>query len=198
MERLEVLFPHLRGTAYRITSPASDVYNCIAWAAGDTEHWWWPSDPARTYWPLGAPRRETLETFRNVLATLGYVVCEQADLKPGFEQIALFAEADGTPTHAARQLRDGTWTSKLGMSKHIQHALEDLTSAAYGSVAQILKRVLPPSPVETSLAEAASRRVDRHRRPSCDSRPFSLATSLRTFGKNEPSDLAAAPSCFGE
>jgi hypothetical protein len=40
MERLEALFPRLRGTAYRITSPASEVYNCIAWAAGDTEHWW--------------------------------------------------------------------------------------------------------------------------------------------------------------
>ncbi|HEY7428267.1 MAG TPA: hypothetical protein VH682_28795 [Gemmataceae bacterium] len=42
MERFEVLFPRLNGTAYRITSPASDVYNCIAWAAGETNRWWWP------------------------------------------------------------------------------------------------------------------------------------------------------------
>ncbi len=149
MERLEALFPRLRGTTYRITSPASDVYNCIAWAASDTEHWWWPGDPARTYWPLGVPHLETLEAFRDAFATLGYVICEQADLEPGFEKIALFVDADGIPTHAARQLRDGTWTSKLGMSEDIQHALEDLTGAAYGSVVQILKRVLPASPAET-------------------------------------------------
>lgn len=150
MERLEALFPRLRGTAYRITSPASDVYNFIAWAAGDTEHWWWPGDPARTYWPLGAPRQETLEAFREAFAILGYVVCEQADLEPGFGKIALFADTDGTPTHAARQLPDGTWTSKLGLSEDIQHALEDLAGAVYGAVVQILKRVSPPLPAEPS------------------------------------------------
>jgi hypothetical protein len=149
MERLEALFPRLRGTAYRITSPASDVYNCIAWAAGDTQHWWWPGDPARTYWPVGAPRLESLGAFRDAFATLGYVVCEQADWEPDFEKIALFADAEGTPSHAARQLRDGTWTSKLGMSEDIQHALEDLTGEVYGSVVHILKRVLPSSSAET-------------------------------------------------
>ena len=71
MERLEALFPRLRGTAYRIASSASDVYNCISWAAGDTEHWWWPGDPARTYWPLGVPRQETLAAFRDAFAALG-------------------------------------------------------------------------------------------------------------------------------
>jgi hypothetical protein len=149
MERLESLFPRLRGTAYRTTSPASDVYNCIAWAAGDTEHWWWPGDPARTYWPPGSPTLEALDAFRDAFATLGYAVCEQADLEPGFEKIALFADADGTPTHAARQLRDGMWTSKLGMSEDIQHALEDLAGAVYGSVVLILKRTVPLSPAET-------------------------------------------------
>lgn len=149
MERLEALFPHLRGIAYRITSPVSDVYNCIAWAAGDMHHWWWPGDPALTYWPPGVPRQETLEAIRDAFATLGYVVCEKADLEPGFEKIALFADADGTPTHASRQLRDGAWASKLGMSEDIQLALTDVAGSVYGSVVLILKRVLPPSPVET-------------------------------------------------
>lgn len=143
MDRLEALFPRLRGTAYRVTSPASEVYNCIAWAAGDTEHWWWPGDPARTYWPVDVLRAETLEAFRDAFTTLGYVICDQADLEPGFEKIALFADANRTPTHAARQLGDGSWTSKLGISEDIQHALGDLTGAVYGSVVLILKRALP-------------------------------------------------------
>ena len=61
------------------------------------------------------------------MATLGYVVREHADWEPDFEKIALFADADGTPSHAARQFRDGTWTSKRDMLEDMQHALEDLT-----------------------------------------------------------------------
>ena len=34
-ERIEVIFPVLRTVPYRVTSPATDGYNCIAWAAGE-------------------------------------------------------------------------------------------------------------------------------------------------------------------
>ena len=57
---------------------------------------------------MGVPRLETLGAFQDAFATLGYVAGERADLEVGFEKIVLFAEVDGTPTHAARQLRDGT------------------------------------------------------------------------------------------
>jgi hypothetical protein len=43
--RLESLFPNLRADPYAVTSPASTVYNCIAWAAGDNTRWWEP-DPS--------------------------------------------------------------------------------------------------------------------------------------------------------
>jgi len=33
-------FPRLTAARYRVTSPATTDYNCVAWAAGDTEHWW--------------------------------------------------------------------------------------------------------------------------------------------------------------
>jgi hypothetical protein len=42
---LEALFPGLRGTDYRISSPQDRKYNCIAWAVGDTRSWWWPDPP---------------------------------------------------------------------------------------------------------------------------------------------------------
>jgi hypothetical protein len=38
-ERIERIFPALRGTAYQVTSPPDKKYNCIAWAAGDTVDW---------------------------------------------------------------------------------------------------------------------------------------------------------------
>jgi hypothetical protein len=141
---IEDLFPRLRGTAYQITSAPDDGYNCIAWAAGLTNEWWWPfGDPMRSHWPEGVPRQETLDAFRAAFATLGYMVCDDAGLEPGYEKIALFADAKGEPAHAARQLPTGRWTSKLGELEDLEHALHDLEGSDYGSVVQIMKRPIP-------------------------------------------------------
>jgi hypothetical protein len=145
VERLEQIFPGLRGSAYRVTSPQGDTYNCIAWAAGDTTAWWWldePGDPDSSHWPPGVPRLVTLEAFRQAFAVLGYTVCDDDRPEAGCEKDALFALA-GVPTHAARQLPGGRWTSKLGLMEDIEHALHDLTGMVYGSVAMVLKRPLP-------------------------------------------------------
>ncbi len=45
-------FPRLTAANHRQTSPPDVDYNCIAWAAGDAEHWWQPG----LYWPTAAPR----------------------------------------------------------------------------------------------------------------------------------------------
>jgi hypothetical protein len=51
---IEDLFPGLRGTSYQIIAPPDPIYNCIAWAAGVTDCWWWPiGDPAVVHWPTG-------------------------------------------------------------------------------------------------------------------------------------------------
>jgi hypothetical protein len=82
----------------------------------------------------------TIAAFIQAYATRGYVPCDRADLEPGFEKIALYATVDGEPTHAARQLPNGKWTSKLGRWQDIEHELEGLVCEMYGTVHQILKR----------------------------------------------------------
>jgi hypothetical protein len=144
-ERIEQAFPALRGTGYQVTSPMAQQYNCIAWAASDTTQCWWPiaADPLqRAYWPSGVAPEATLEAFRQAFATLGYVVCDDDRLEEGYEKIALFALV-GAPKHAARQLPNGRWTSKLGQGEDIEHALHDLTGMAYGSVVSVMKRPWP-------------------------------------------------------
>jgi hypothetical protein len=144
VKRLEDLFPGLRGTSYQITGPPDPVYNCIAWAAGATDIWWWPiGDPQRVYWPAGVPREETLEAVQAAFATQGYAVCAHAEPEAGYEKVALFANAVGFPTHAARQLSGGRWTSKLGQLEQIEHALRDLEGTEYGSVVLVMKRPMP-------------------------------------------------------
>ena len=115
-------FPYLNAEGYTETSPATRVYNCIAWTAGRTDAWWWPEDRPDFYWPASAPRAVTLEAFYVVFESLGYMRCEGGQLEAGFEKVALHIK-DGVPEHAARQLPDGGWTSKLGPYIDITHTL---------------------------------------------------------------------------
>lgn len=140
-ENIEKIFPNLLIQGYSITSTATPEYNCIAWAADDDEVWWWPDSMNTAYWPPQIQREETIEAFIQAYETLGYVQCGTPDYEEGFEKIAIY-EKDGKPTHAARQLSIGRWTSKLGELEDIgHHALEGLHGQAYGTVAAFMKRV---------------------------------------------------------
>ncbi len=140
-ERLCAAFPGLRTTPFQVTSPIDPAYNCIAWAAGSTSDWWWPLDDARqVYWPPGGAREISIPAFVAACVTLRYTICPDEFLEVGFERIALFADSQGTPTHAARQLPTGRWTSKLGQSEDIEHELRALEGQVYGAAVVFLKR----------------------------------------------------------
>jgi hypothetical protein len=141
VEVIEAAFPGLRGTDWRESSQAEDCYNCIAWAADVTSQWWWPSDGSgKTFWPETVPNAVTLVTFRAAFATLGYAVCNDETLEVGFEKVAIFTNEQGIPTHAARQLDNGHWTSKLGRLEDIEHLLRAIEGIVYGSVALLMRR----------------------------------------------------------
>ena len=139
---LEQLFPGLTPSTYRVTSPQTPEYNCIAWAAQDDSRWWWPAPPPFSYWPPGVPREESLDAFIQAYMTLGYICCDEEHLEPEYEKIAIYVDNDGKPTHASRQLASGTWTSKLGKLEDIEHSFDGLDNSGYGRAVQILKRPL--------------------------------------------------------
>jgi hypothetical protein len=139
-ETIEDLFPNLRKDSYFIASPETINYNCIAWAAGNGEKWWWPDPQSQYFWPPGIPREETIEAFVKAYEILGYSICQNAEYENGFEKIAVYVDSIGRPTHAARQLISGRWTSKLGGLEDIEHTLDGLAGSKYGNVAIIMKR----------------------------------------------------------
>lgn len=141
MKKLEDLFPGLASSPYRVTSPPDPQYNCVGWAAGNDGRWWWPDHNLQYFWPEDVPRECTLAAFVMAYATLGYAAAETSALEEGFEKTAVFVGTDGTPTHAARQLPDGRWTSKLGRLHDIEHELAALEGDAYGRVALVMKRL---------------------------------------------------------
>ena len=103
-----------------------------------------PGRRALQFWPLDDRSDETVGAFVQAFATLGYGPCEQPGLEPGFEKIALYS-INGRCKHAARQLEDGRWTSKLGRAEDISHELHALEGDLYGVVTRIMRRPRPIS-----------------------------------------------------
>lgn len=136
-------FPNLRAGEWLHLSDPSLRYNCIAFAAGRTDVWWWPDpwpDPMNDYWPAGRTRRETVAALAELFRSFGYRPCRSARLEKGFEKVAIYAKGR-EPTHVAKQLEDGRWKSKLGPEEDIVHnSLENLQGPCYGKAVKFLKR----------------------------------------------------------
>ena len=130
-------FPGLAAT-FQVTSEETRDYNCIGWAAGDTSRWWWPLYPS--YWPSEAAHEATLEAFVAAFATLGYAPCADGNLEEGVEKVVIYLR-QGVPSHMARQLASGAWTSKLGDAWDIGHLLPtEVGGRIYGDAVQYLSR----------------------------------------------------------
>ena len=112
-------FPNLG--SWRETSPATDTYNCTAFAALDETRWWDPVPLSIYYWPSGIPQNYELSTYIELFKTLGYEVCADGSLEQDREKIVIYANQYGCMAHVARQLADGNWTSKIGGCEDIMH-----------------------------------------------------------------------------
>ena len=82
----------------------------------------------------------TIISVTAVYARLGFLPCGMdVTLEEGVDKVAIYAIGDEA-THAARQLPNGLWTSKLGPYEDITHTLKGLEGGEYGYVVGILRR----------------------------------------------------------
>lgn len=148
IERIKSTFPGLsQDDMFHLTSPSTRDYNCLAWAIGRKDFWMWPNTDGHIkepdeYWPENVPNDERPDTLVKAYETFGFKVSENANQEEAYEKIALYKSPDGsTFTHAARQLPDGTWTSKLSYWEDIQHGTpQSLEGEIYGQVYCYMKR----------------------------------------------------------
>jgi primase-polymerase (primpol)-like protein len=132
-------FPHLTDVNQKKASEPDPLYNCIAWAFKDNTRHWWPN-AKRSYWPVNIGSSiSTMDAFENWFSADGWEKIPNKDSEKGYEKIALYA-LNGSPTHAARLLDSGKWTSKLGASIDLLHDLTDLEGPEYGSVIAIYRK----------------------------------------------------------
>ncbi len=138
-------FPLSRLQPFTRTSDPTPQYNCIAWAFGDMTKRYWPATKF-FYWPTGMRNDNVLEAFVELFSSQGYSGDVGDSLEVGFTKVAIFCK-NGLPTHAARQLSSGLWTSKLGIEIDVAHSLASMESGFYGDVVRIMKvptQKLPP------------------------------------------------------
>src|SRR5258708_31227200 len=92
------------------------------------------------YWPSSAPRNESLGAFIKAFESIGYELADDVPRKTkGYERITLYA-LNGRPTHAAKQLPNGKWSSKLGGAEDIEHTLTGLHGEKYGKAVHFMPR----------------------------------------------------------
>jgi len=160
LSHIEAALENLKGTGYDkypvspATRGAPFGYNCIAYAAGHTDAWWWPNpNKFASYWPPHLPReerdKETIENFIKAFEWKRFKKCKNGKHKKGIEKVALFVKGS-LPRHAARQLPSGLWTSKCGRSEDIQHeTLSAVEGAAYGEAKVFMHRRIDGKPFLT-------------------------------------------------
>lgn len=132
-------FPLSRNFPFIITSPETSSYNCIAWAYGISDKRMWPN--SRYYWwPPGVSNKLDLNSFEELFKSIGYENCADDSFENGYLKIAIYTKKNGEPTHAARQLPDGNWTSKLGDSYDVQHTIEGMSNGYYENATSFMRR----------------------------------------------------------
>ena len=132
-------WPNLTGENHLITSPASEDYNCIAWAYEVSDKRMWPGTPDY-YWPSKLAGVDEIGTLIQLYLDNGYENSKSGELEEGYKKIAIYVNQEG-PQHAALQLESGRWTSKLGGMQDIEHdTLVGLEGALYGKATVFLRK----------------------------------------------------------
>lgn len=138
-------FPNMDINNVAIDDEDTPEYNCIGYAIGDTNKPWWPrgGEGGFYYWPETEKDAEkySVSTFDHLLMTTGHgSITDSEKPEEGYVKLALFTEGD-KPTHLARQLADGEWSSKVGAGPLIRHGFDihEMDNGVYGNVAKIYK-----------------------------------------------------------
>ena len=146
---IKQLFPNLVSDGdFKVTSKEDTNYNCIAWAYCYSDRWMWPRTRLTdlldgiAYWPTDGINSTDVNSFIEAFNLQGYEECNNWCHEDGFIKIALYTKPGTTEcTHAARELKSGFWTSKLGKIQDIQHGSPlTIEGEIYGIATHFMKK----------------------------------------------------------
>lgn len=131
-----------------ITSPATWVYNCIAFAMGSQDIWVAAGHPQcgfYAWWPPSVNRDGNPQSLIDAFKYLGFEICDDITTEEGYDKVVLYKKLgkDGTYTwtHAARVLNCNCLHSKLGACQDVYHRAGDIFEESdYGEEYAYMKR----------------------------------------------------------
>lgn len=125
---------------FKILSPFSFQYNCIAFAMGLTDRWVDNSNIPWHWWPP-VEKGDSIEHLRDAFQYFGFEECGMDDtIDELYDKVALYHIANKWK-HAARIVADGIYHSKFGESYDGCHSSGNVLQAQYGTVCLIMRRL---------------------------------------------------------
>lgn len=137
-EYYKKLFPLLLNFEL-IPNSESIEYNCISHTLNIDNDICWPYDE-NNYWPV--KRELNKESFDSFYEYHGFEKIDFLDFSydPKYIKVALYCKK-GIPTHAAIQINENFWESKVGELGIIKHDLFEIENETYGEATQIYRKL---------------------------------------------------------
>ena len=125
---------------FRLLSPFSYQYNCIAFAMGMLDRWVDSSNIPWHWWPP-VEKGTSVEHLKNAFRYFGFEECGMDDrIDDSYDKVAIYCVGNQW-THAARIVSDGIYHSKFGESYDGCHSRGNVLHAQYGAVCLIMRRL---------------------------------------------------------
>lgn len=135
---------------FKLLSPFSYKYNCIAFAMGMDDRWVDHSDIPWHWWSPVA-KGPSVEHLKNAFQYFGFEECGLDDtVDDQYDKVALYHVGHDW-THAARIVDNGIYHSKFGESYDGRHSSGNVLQAQYGSVCLIMRRLKTDSHLTDNL-----------------------------------------------
>lgn len=135
-------FPELANDQnFKICSPETYKYNCIAWAMQFTDRWVDHLPGPDKWWPNGVERSNSSKALILAFKAVGFTECDNKSLEKGFDKVVLYKlETKDEWTHASRIIDNSVEHSKFGPSFDGTHSHDKFQGTYYGIPYAIMKR----------------------------------------------------------
>ena len=142
-------FPELGSDPFfRISSPLTTDYNCIAWAMGFTDRWVENTSTTLVntvnarfiWWPPGVKDSRECDALIKAFEAIGFEITNDGGYDPIFDKAVLYTDGKGW-THASRITGLGEEHSKFGEGWDAYHGKDKFRNTDYGEPYAIMQRL---------------------------------------------------------
>lgn len=141
---IKMYWPSLNDEDFEFKSHFNPFYNCLAWAINVNTIFVTMNYFQKKHGLDINNLDHSVNGYAKILEEFyNYLSCENGEYEKGFEKILLYGDNNNLWTHAARQIKEEMWVSKLGSCENIEHKnIECLNGNTYGEPKIFMKKVV--------------------------------------------------------